>query len=193
MATDRPTDAGEAPSPADDPVGSPGSPPDEPRTRAELYAAGRAADRYDKRIVISVAAAAIAVAVGAFALAPNLPVAFAAAVASGCAWGAFFTADLALAYAVLPRGAMAAHIEKGLHAAVLTAYRRQGFTQEIQRVVIAGIGYVIEVAHDLPRSGKYALLLGFQEISIPIDPARQAESFKIVGNLLSVGQKGDGD
>ncbi len=45
MATDRPTDAGEAPSPADDPVGSPGSPPDEPRTRAELYAAGRAADR----------------------------------------------------------------------------------------------------------------------------------------------------
>ena len=45
MATDRPTDAGEAPSPADDPVGSPGSPPDEPRTRAELYAAGRVADR----------------------------------------------------------------------------------------------------------------------------------------------------
>jgi MFS family permease len=70
--------------------------------------AGRAADRYDKRIVISVAAAAIAVAVGAFAVAPNEPVAFAAAVASGCAWGAFFTADWALAYAVLPRGAMAA-------------------------------------------------------------------------------------
>ncbi|HEY2281731.1 MAG TPA: hypothetical protein VGI00_25505 [Streptosporangiaceae bacterium] len=45
MATDRPTDAGEAPSPADDPVGSPGSPSEEPRTRAELYAAGRAADR----------------------------------------------------------------------------------------------------------------------------------------------------
>jgi hypothetical protein len=45
MATDRPTDADEAPSPAEDPVGSPGSPPDEPRTRAELYAAGRTADR----------------------------------------------------------------------------------------------------------------------------------------------------
>jgi MFS family permease len=70
--------------------------------------AGRAADRYDKRIVISAAAVAIAVAVGAFALAPNVPVAFAAAIASGCAWGAFFTADWALAYAVLPRGAMAA-------------------------------------------------------------------------------------
>jgi MFS family permease len=70
--------------------------------------AGRAADRYDKRIVISIAAVAIGVAVGAFALAPNEPVAFAAAIASGCAWGAFFTADWAIAYAVLPRGAMAA-------------------------------------------------------------------------------------
>jgi MFS family permease len=70
--------------------------------------AGRAADRYDKRVVISWAAAAIAIAVGAFAAAPNLPVALAAAIASGCAWGAFFTADWAIAYAVLPRGAMAA-------------------------------------------------------------------------------------
>jgi MFS family permease len=70
--------------------------------------AGRAADRYDKRVVISIAAVAIGVAVGVFALAPNVPVAFAAAIASGCAWGAFFTADWALAFAVLPRGAMAA-------------------------------------------------------------------------------------
>jgi len=70
--------------------------------------AGRAADRYDKRVVISVATAAIGVAVGAFAFAPNVPVALAAAIASGCAWGALFTADWAIAYAILPRGAMAA-------------------------------------------------------------------------------------
>jgi MFS family permease len=70
--------------------------------------AGRAADRFDKRLVIGAAAIAIAFAVGAFGLAPNLPVAFFAAAASGCAWGAFFTADWAIAYAVLPRGAMAA-------------------------------------------------------------------------------------
>jgi MFS family permease len=70
--------------------------------------AGRAADRYDKRVVIGCAAIAIAIAVGAFAAAPNLPVALVAAIASGCAWGAFFTADWAIAYAVLPRGAMAA-------------------------------------------------------------------------------------
>jgi MFS family permease len=70
--------------------------------------AGRAADRFDKRLVIGAAAVAIALAVGAFALAPNLTVAFVAAVASGFAWGGFFTADWAIAYAVLPRGAMAA-------------------------------------------------------------------------------------
>ena len=70
--------------------------------------AGRLADRYDKRVVVSAAAVAIAIAVGGFALAPTLPVAFAAAVASGIACGAFFTADWAIAYAVLPRGAMAA-------------------------------------------------------------------------------------
>lgn len=75
---------------------------------AGAAASGRAADRFDKRAVVGVAAIAIAFAVGTFAAAPNLAVAFAAAAASGCAWGAFFTADWAIAYAVLPRGAMAA-------------------------------------------------------------------------------------
>jgi MFS family permease len=70
--------------------------------------AARPSDRYDKRRVIAVAAGAIALAVGAFAAAPDLPVAFGAAIASGVAWGAFFTADWAIAYALLPRGAMAA-------------------------------------------------------------------------------------
>lgn len=69
--------------------------------------AGRAADRVDKRIVVTIACAAIAVAVGAFAAAPTVTVAVVCAVASGAAWGAFFTADWAIAYAVLPRDAMA--------------------------------------------------------------------------------------
>jgi MFS family permease len=70
--------------------------------------AGRAADRTDKRVVVNVAAGAIAIAVGAFAAAPTLAVAFVAALGAGFAWGAFFTADWAIAYALLPRGAMAA-------------------------------------------------------------------------------------
>ncbi len=70
--------------------------------------AGRASDRIDKRVVVTVACAAIAVAVGAFALAPTFPVAVACALGSGAAWGAFFTADWAIAYAVLPRTALAA-------------------------------------------------------------------------------------
>ena len=83
-----------------------------------------------------------------------------------------------------PRRAMTTHIEKGLHAAVLAAHRNQGFAQEIQRVVIAGIGYVVEVAHRLPRRGKYPLLLSFQKIRIPIDPTRETESFEGCGRAL---------
>ena len=70
-------------------------------------AAGRPADRLDKRVVISVACLAIAIAVGAFAFAPSVPVALVCAIGSGAAWGAFFTADWAIAYAVLPRAALA--------------------------------------------------------------------------------------
>ncbi|HTJ25719.1 MAG TPA: MFS transporter [Candidatus Limnocylindria bacterium] len=69
--------------------------------------AGAPADRLDKRVVVSVACAAIAIAVGAFAAAPSVAVALACAVGAGAAWGAFFTADWAIAYAVLPRAAMA--------------------------------------------------------------------------------------
>ena len=45
MATDRPAHADEAPGPADGRASPPGPPPDEPRTRAELYADLRTADR----------------------------------------------------------------------------------------------------------------------------------------------------
>ncbi|HEX3469080.1 MAG TPA: MFS transporter [Candidatus Elarobacter sp.] len=69
--------------------------------------AGRPADRLDKRLVVTIACPAIAIAVGAFAAAPTVAVALACAAASGFAWGAFFTADWSIAYAVLPRNAMA--------------------------------------------------------------------------------------
>ncbi len=69
--------------------------------------AGRPADRMDKRVVVSVACAAIAIAVGAFAFAPTFSVALVCAIGSGTAWGAFLTADWAIAYAVLPRAALA--------------------------------------------------------------------------------------
>ncbi len=69
--------------------------------------AGKPADRMDKRIVVTVACIAIALTVGAFAAAPSVPVALGCALASGTAWGAFYTADWAIAYSVLPRAAMA--------------------------------------------------------------------------------------
>jgi MFS family permease len=69
--------------------------------------AGKPADQLDKRVVVSVACLAIAISVGAFAAAPTIAVSLVCAIASGAAWGAFFTADWSIAYAVLPRDAMA--------------------------------------------------------------------------------------
>lgn len=68
---------------------------------------GPCADRWDKRVVVSVAGIGVALAVGTFAAAFTLPVAFGAAVVAGIAWGAFVTVDWAIAYTVLPREAMA--------------------------------------------------------------------------------------
>jgi MFS family permease len=69
--------------------------------------AGKPADQLDKRVVVSVACLAIAISVGDFAAAPTIAVSLVCAIASGAAWGAFFTADWSIAYAVLPRDAMA--------------------------------------------------------------------------------------
>ena len=101
--------------------------------------AGRPADRYDKRVVVSVAAIAIGVAVGAFASAPNFPIALGAAIASGIAWGAFFTADWALAYAVLPRGAMAAAMGVWNLAAVIP--------QVLAPIITAPLVLAIDATH----------------------------------------------
>jgi MFS family permease len=69
--------------------------------------AARPSDRYDMRLVATVANVAIVVALAVLAPAHQLSVAFAAAALAGIGWGAFFTADWALACALLPRGAIA--------------------------------------------------------------------------------------
>jgi MFS family permease len=74
---------------------------------AGAAAAARPADRLDKRVVVSVACAAVALALAVLAASTALPLAYVAAGAAGAAWGAFVTADWALASAVLPAGAMA--------------------------------------------------------------------------------------
>jgi MFS family permease len=64
-------------------------------------------DRYDKRLVVTVAIAIVAAALCVLAASTSLPLAYGAATLAGAAWGAFVTADWALASAVLPPGAMA--------------------------------------------------------------------------------------
>lgn len=70
--------------------------------------AGRAADRIDKRTVVSIAGAGIAVTLAVLAGANSLGMVMIAGTLAGVAWGAFFTADWAIAYVVLPGDAMAA-------------------------------------------------------------------------------------
>ena len=70
-------------------------------------ASAAATDRYDKRAVVTVAVAVIALALAALASARSLPPAYAAAALAGAAWGAFVTADWAIASALLPPAGMA--------------------------------------------------------------------------------------
>lgn len=105
--------------------------------------AGAPADRRDKRVVVSVAAAAIALVVGVFAAAPSFPVAVVCALGAGIAWGAFFTADWAIAYAVLPRSALAAAMGVWNLAAAVAQVVAPALTAPLVRIAdarSAGLG-----------------------------------------------------
>lgn len=64
-------------------------------------------DRYDKRLAVTVSIATVVVALALLGSAHTLLPAYAAAALAGAGWGAFVTADWALAAAVLPAGEMA--------------------------------------------------------------------------------------
>jgi MFS family permease len=70
--------------------------------------AGRISDRVDKRVVVSAAGVAIAVTLTALALSHSLAMVLISGTLAGVAWGAFFTADWAIAFVILPSEMMAA-------------------------------------------------------------------------------------
>jgi MFS family permease len=70
-------------------------------------AAARPTDRYDKRIAVSVSVTIVVVALALLAATPWIPLAYLAAALAGLGWGAFVTADWALAAALLPQDEMA--------------------------------------------------------------------------------------
>jgi MFS family permease len=70
-------------------------------------AAAHPTDRSDKRLIVTVACCAIALALAMLAGAHLLVAAYAAAAFAGIGWGAFITADYALAAAILPPASMA--------------------------------------------------------------------------------------
>jgi MFS family permease len=70
-------------------------------------ASSKVTDRVDKRAVVSVSVGVIAIALAVLALASSFAIAYAGAVLAGFAWGAFTSADWALATTTLPQGTMA--------------------------------------------------------------------------------------
>jgi len=70
-------------------------------------AAARPADRCDKRLVLTIAGMVIALCLAVLAAASDPAIAYVASCVAGCAWGAFFTAEWALATVVFPEDAMA--------------------------------------------------------------------------------------
>jgi MFS family permease len=69
--------------------------------------AARPTDRYDKRLAVSSAVCIVAVALALLAVTPWIPLAYVAAALAGIGWGAFVTADWALASKLLPGDEMA--------------------------------------------------------------------------------------
>jgi len=69
--------------------------------------AGRASDRVDKRVVVSIAGIGVALTLGVLAFSHSLAMVLVSGTLAGIAWGAFFTADWAIAFVVLPGQAMA--------------------------------------------------------------------------------------
>ena len=119
------------------------------------FAAGRPADQLDKRVVVSIACAAIALAVGAFAAAPTLPVALACGIGAGFAWGAFFTVDWAIAYAVLPAAALASAMGVWNLATTLPQVAAPAITKPL-------VGYYDAIAYGLgPRIALICVIVEF--------------------------------
>jgi MFS family permease len=69
--------------------------------------AGRPSDRLDRRLVVNIGTAAVAIALVAFALLREVRALYAIAALAGVGWGGFLTADWALGCAILPRSVMA--------------------------------------------------------------------------------------
>ena len=92
-----------------------------------------------------------------------------------------------------PRGAMPAHIVERAHDAVVAADDDDRLVEEIEGVIVARIGNIVQMTHDLPPRPEHALGLVREEFLVVIEPARQADEFirvRIGGGELLVGRQG---
>ena len=109
---------------------------------------GRASDRTDKRVVVSIAGVAIAVALTFLAFSHSIVMVLMCGTLAGIAWGAFYTADWAIAFVVLPGEMMAAAMGVWNLAAALP----QIAAPVIGAAIVASIG---------PRAVHLAIVIEF--------------------------------
>jgi MFS family permease len=119
--------------------------------------AARPTDRYDKRVAVSVSVTTVVVALALLASATSLPFAYGAAALAGIGWGAFVTADWALAAALLPQDEMATSM--GIWN-VATA-----FPQVVAPLVTGPLVTRLDVAH-MGAGPRAAIVLALVEFAI---------------------------
>ena len=73
-----------------------------------------------------------------------------------------------------PRGAVAADVVEAAHHAVGAAQGEDALVQEVEGLVVAGVGHVVDVADDLPGLPKQRPLLQLEEARVGVEPRRQA-------------------
>jgi hypothetical protein len=71
---------------------------------------------------------------------------------------------------------------KSAYLAVGAAHGEQGFSEEVERLVIAGVRNFRDMADDLPGGSENPFALEREEFRVPVGPRRQAE---IVGRKLT--------
>ncbi len=73
------------------------------------------------------------------------------------------------------RGAVPAHVVKNPHLAVVAAHGKQHLADEIEHLVVAGIGDLGDVADHLPGRAKDTLAFEREEFRVGVGPGGQAE------------------
>src|SRR3954470_16867735 len=73
------------------------------------------------------------------------------------------------------RGTVAADVMKSAHLAIVAAYREEHLADEVEALVVPGVGNLGDVTDDLPGGPEDALALEREEFRVQVGPGGKAE------------------